>query len=81
MLKVGMRLPFLMLSRIWRRHRNATVPSPTLSKRSNRRFGVPQELLNYRPEALRLRGELRLRQRQTELAEADFVSLLLSPRR
>jgi predicted ATPase len=31
----------------------------------------PDELV-YRPETLRLRGELRLEQRQTELAEADF---------
>src|SRR5262249_21221396 len=31
----------------------------------------PDELV-YRPETLRLRGELRLRQGQTELAEADF---------
>ncbi len=31
----------------------------------------PNELA-YRPEALRLRGELRLKQGQTELAEADF---------
>jgi class 3 adenylate cyclase/tetratricopeptide (TPR) repeat protein len=31
----------------------------------------PEELV-HRPEALRLRGELRLKQGQTELAEADF---------
>jgi tetratricopeptide (TPR) repeat protein len=31
----------------------------------------PDELV-YRPETLRLRGELRLKQGQTELAEADF---------
>ena len=31
----------------------------------------PDELVN-RPDALRLRGELRLKQRQTELAETDF---------
>jgi tetratricopeptide (TPR) repeat protein len=31
----------------------------------------PNELV-HRPEALRLRGELRLKQRRTELAEADF---------
>ncbi len=31
----------------------------------------PGELI-YRPETLRLRGELRLKQGQTELAEADF---------
>ena len=31
----------------------------------------PDELI-YRPETLRLRGELRLKQGQTELAEADF---------
>src|SRR5207245_7002043 len=31
----------------------------------------PHELV-YRPETLRLRGELRLKQGQTELAEADF---------
>jgi predicted ATPase len=31
----------------------------------------PDQLV-HRPEALRLRGELRLKQGQTELAEADF---------
>src|SRR5262249_20629553 len=31
----------------------------------------PEELV-HRPETLRLRGELRLKQEQTELAEADF---------
>ena len=31
----------------------------------------PDELV-YRPDTLRLRGELRLKQGQTELAEADF---------
>src|SRR5260370_35578663 len=32
----------------------------------------PKELLFYRPEALRLRGELRRKTGQPELAEADF---------
>ena len=32
----------------------------------------PEEL-TYRPETLRLRGELRLRNRQSEMAEADFL--------
>src|SRR5260370_24093159 len=32
----------------------------------------PKELLFYRPEALRLRGELRRNTGQPELAEADF---------
>jgi tetratricopeptide (TPR) repeat protein len=32
----------------------------------------PRELLFYRPEALRLRGELRRKTGQPELAEADF---------
>jgi tetratricopeptide (TPR) repeat protein len=32
----------------------------------------PRELLFYRPEALRLRGELRRKTGQHELAEADF---------
>ena len=33
---------------------------------------VTPEVLVYRPEALRVRGELRLAKRQAELAEADF---------
>ena len=32
----------------------------------------PRELLNFRPGALRLRGELQLKREQIELAEADF---------
>ena len=32
----------------------------------------PKELLFYRPEALRLRGELRLKQGQMESAQSDF---------
>jgi tetratricopeptide (TPR) repeat protein len=32
----------------------------------------PKELLFYRPEALRLRGELRRKQGQMKLAESDF---------
>jgi predicted ATPase len=34
-------------------------------------YVFPSSVLLYRPETLRLRGELRLKQGQTELAEAD----------
>jgi len=39
----------------------------------------PQELV-HRPEALRIRGELRLKQDHRELAEADFVDSIAMAR-
>ena len=48
------------------------APSSTRLKRSNRRSRRIPTNSSHRPETLRLRGELRLKQGQTELAEADF---------
>jgi predicted ATPase len=41
-------------------------------KRSSRRFLANPDELTYRPETLRIRGELRFKQGQTELAEVGF---------
>jgi predicted ATPase/class 3 adenylate cyclase len=41
----------------------------------------PQELLNFRPGAIRLRGELQLKREQIELAEADFCGAIALARK
>jgi tetratricopeptide (TPR) repeat protein len=41
----------------------------------------PQQLLNFRPDALRLRGELQLKRKQIELAEADFCEAIALARK
>jgi tetratricopeptide (TPR) repeat protein len=41
----------------------------------------PQELLNFRPGAFRLRGELQLKREQMELAEADFSEAIALARK
>jgi predicted ATPase len=41
----------------------------------------PQELLNFRPDALRLRGELQLKCEHIDLAEADFCDAIALARK
>jgi len=61
-----------MLRRILHPRRNAKVQSPTRLKLSKQGLQVNSDELAYQPETVRLRGELRLKQGQAELAEADF---------
>src|SRR5260370_30924299 len=53
-------------------HRNAQAHSATHWKRSNRRSRRIRSNSYTGPRLSELRGELRLKQGQTELAEADF---------
>ena len=72
MLEVGMRLtvPYVIAGH-WRRHRNAkALIADALETVEQALQAYLQE--PFRPAARQLRGELRLRQRQTESAESDF---------
>jgi predicted ATPase len=73
MLEVGMRLtvPYVIAELAVAQERDGAI-ADALETVEQALQAEPQELLNFRPDALRLRGELRLKQEQTELAEADF---------
>ena len=73
MLEIGMRLtvPYVIAELAVAQERDGAI-ADALETVEQALQAYPQELLNYRPEALKLRGELRLRQRQSELAESDF---------
>ncbi len=73
MLEIGMRLtvPYVIAELAVTQERDGAI-ADALETVEQALQAYPQELLNYRPEALKLRGELRYRQGLTELAEADF---------
>jgi tetratricopeptide (TPR) repeat protein len=73
MLEVGMRLtvPYVIASLAEAQEREGLTAEALETVQQALRTD-PKELLNYRPEALKLRGELRLKQGQMELAEAGF---------
>ena len=73
MLAVGMRLtvPYVIASLAEAEEREG-LTAEALDTIEQALSTDPKELQFHRPEALRLRGELRLKQGQTELAEAGF---------
>jgi len=73
MLEIGMRLtvPYVIASLAEAQEREGLIVD-ALETVEQALQADPKELLNYRPEALKLRGELQLKQGQTELAESGF---------
>jgi tetratricopeptide (TPR) repeat protein len=73
LLEIGMHVttPYLIAELAVAQHREGLIDD-ALETVEQALQANPKELLFYRPDALRLRGELRLKQGQTELAEADF---------
>jgi tetratricopeptide (TPR) repeat protein len=73
LLEIGMRLtvPYIIASLAEAQEREGAI-TDALETVEQGLQANPRELLFYRPEALRLRGELRRKTGQPELAEADF---------
>jgi len=73
LLEIGMRLtvPYITASLAEAQEREGAI-TDALGTVEQGLQANPRELLFYRPEALRLRGELRRKTGQPELAEADF---------
>jgi tetratricopeptide (TPR) repeat protein len=73
MLEVGMSLtvPYVIAELAVAQERDGAIDD-ALETVEQALHADPKELLFYRPEALRLRGELRLKQGHIELAEIDF---------
>jgi predicted ATPase len=80
LVKIGARisLPHFITSLAAAQHRAGAIGDGLETVEQALRMN-PDELV-YRPETLRLRGELRLKQGQTELAEADFCDSLAMAR-
>ncbi len=73
LLEIGMRLtvPYIVASLAEAQEREGAI-ADALETVEHGLQANPKELLFYRPEALRLRGELWLKHGKTELAEADL---------
>jgi tetratricopeptide (TPR) repeat protein len=73
LLEIGMHVttPYLIAELAVAQEREGTI-AEALETLQQALQAQPKELLNYRPEALKLRGELRLKQGQMELAATDF---------